>query len=580
MACCTTGVRIPSVAMSSSATPSTQPSVKSSGSTFESVFAGISEQGRPDPRPTTRGNRPTVPECGASQKSSSSQLPQPSATPSTGNSAGVSAPSSKAASQSTNSATNVQTPSEATPSSVVLPPSMQVIPAPIAMLAVLLEGTNSAAPPGSVVSNSASTFTGLATPARAAGKQQKAMAPSAQYGAGVAVTAVASIPNQRIIAAVDLASWQESGQGQRDKSSTPSAKAVGVIASVSAFKGAPISASTSASMSASMSASKSIHDPPTRPFAGTVDAAMTPAIAPADMPASDPNIAAQDNGAISNVAMDIPLVSISPNSDAANPSPGQPISKASSSHAAIAKNPDLMNVLDAGKGAAITPGDTSFRGVASDAQAAPSSQVDALKAAVSMLRPQDSGASQAQSVAMHLASHETAAAQHTTNSFGDTTASAKVQEAPVAAHAAAGDVAMSSGINAAKLIQTMGETEMHVGMHSTEFGDISIRTTMSQQQMVTQISLNHTDLSQAISAHVATVQAKLGENYGLHTSIEVNNQGSSFSGESGNSSRQEHRSHSRFTGSEGSSFSAGSEGEIGLGGAIHAGNGHELDIRI
>ena len=35
---------------------------------------------------------------------------------------------------------------------------------------------------------------------------------------------------------------------------------------------------------------------------------------------------------------------------------------------------------------------------------------------------------------------------------------------------------------------------MRVGMHSTEFGDISIRTTLSQQQMLAQISLDHSDL--------------------------------------------------------------------------------------
>ncbi len=329
-----------------------------------------------------------------------------------------------------------------------------------------------------------------------------------------------------------------------------------------------------------MSASKVIHDVPAKPLSGAADGTMTPVVVPEDVPAPDPNIAAQGTGVTSNVAIDTPLASISPSNDAANPASGQPISKASSKHAAIAMNSDLMNALDAGKGAASTPGDTSFRSVASDVQAAPSSQVDALKAAVSTLRPQDSGVSQTQSVPMHVASHETAPAQHTTNGFADTTSAAKSQEAPAVAHAVTGDVAASSGINAAKLIQTMGETEMHVGMRSTEFGDISIRTTMSQQQMVTQISLNHTDLSQAISAHVATVQAKLGQDYGLHTSIEVNNQGSSFSGESGNSSRQEQRSHSRFIGSEGSTFSAGSDGEIGLGVAIHAGSGHGLDIRI
>lgn len=526
------------------------------------MFAGVSEQGRSDPKPTTRDTNPHAAETAASHKTSQPEAPQSSPTPSNGSSASVTAPRSEAASQSTTSATNVQTPSEATPSSVVLPPSTQAIPGPIAMQAALLAGTISAAPSGSLISNSASTSAGLAAPARAAGKQGKAKAPSAQNGAGAAVAALATIPNQSIVAAVNLASWQGNGHGQGDNSSTTSSKTVAV--------------------SASTSVSKGTYDVSAKPLAGALDGTMTPTVVPADVPVSNPNIAAQGNGVTSNVAMDIPLASISPNSDAANPSPGQPTSMASSSHSVVAKNPNLMSALDAGKGSTGNPGDTSFHSVQSDGQTVPSPPVDASKAAVTTQRPPDSGVSlvQAQSVAMHVASHETAPAQHMTNSVAETSASAKSQEVPVAAHVAAGDVAASSGVNTAKLIQTMGESEMHVGMRSTEFGDISIRTTMSQQQMVTQISLSHNDLSQAISAHVATVQAKLGEDYGLPTSIVVNNQGSPLSGESGNSSRQEQQPYSRFTGSESSMFSAGGDGEKGLGMATHAGSGHGLDIRI
>ena len=90
---------------------------------------------------------------------------------------------------------------------------------------------------------------------------------------------------------------------------------------------------------------------------------------------------------------------------------------------------------------------------------------------------------------------------------------------------------------------------MHVGMRSAEFGDISIRTSISQQQLVAQIVLlDHSDLSQAISAHVSTMQTKLGEDSGLHTSIEVHNLGSSPSGEQGQSSPREQRGFTPSTG--------------------------------
>jgi flagellar hook-length control protein FliK len=99
----------------------------------------------------------------------------------------------------------------------------------------------------------------------------------------------------------------------------------------------------------------------------------------------------------------------------------------------------------------------------------------------------------------------------------------------------------TSGINTARLIQSMSETEMRVGMHSTEFGDISIRTMVSQQQMQAQISVDHSELSNAISAHIPSIQTKLDNQYGLHASIEVSQGGASFSGERGQSSPKDQR---------------------------------------
>ena len=99
----------------------------------------------------------------------------------------------------------------------------------------------------------------------------------------------------------------------------------------------------------------------------------------------------------------------------------------------------------------------------------------------------------------------------------------------------------SSGINSARLIQSMNETEMRVGMRSSEFGDISIRTMVTQQQMQAQISVDHSELVSALSAHIPAVQAKLGADYGLHASIEVSQGGASFSNNQGQSSQKDYK---------------------------------------
>jgi hypothetical protein len=146
-------------------------------------------------------------------------------------------------------------------------------------------------------------------------------------------------------------------------------------------------------------------------------------------------------------------------------------------------------------------------------------------------------------------------------------------------HSDGGEAVATSSVNTAKLMQTMSESEMHVGMRSSEFGDISIRTSVTQQQMVTRILLDHSDLSQAISAHVSTMQAKLGEELGLNASIEVHSLGSQLSGEQGQSSPRDQRAFNQSA--QGGSVQSVPEEEPGLSMAAlaNAGNGSRLDIR-
>ncbi len=177
-------------------------------------------------------------------------------------------------------------------------------------------------------------------------------------------------------------------------------------------------------------------------------------------------------------------------------------------------------------------------------------------------------------------SHESATAQRATSGAPDPARVGRAADPPASAHLTTIEGTPAYGINSAKLIQTMGDTEMHVGMHSAEFGDISIRTLLNQQQMVAQISLDHSDLSHAIASHLSTVQAKLGEEYGLHASIEINNQGSPLSSGQGNSQQRDQQSPGHSD--SGASVEAVELSESGSNvvAQTSAGSGHGLDITV
>jgi hypothetical protein len=221
---------------------------------------------------------------------------------------------------------------------------------------------------------------------------------------------------------------------------------------------------------------------------------------------------------------------------------------------------------------------------ADDSQAGQILQANASKtgAGIFITRGGENGGAQTtlQTLLTPIGSHEGATAQRATAGASDSARAGKAQDLPTAARLMAGEETPASGINSAKLIQTMGETEMHVGMHSAEFGDISIRTSLSQQQMVTQISLDHNDLSQAISSHLSTVQAKLGEEYGLRASIEINNQGALFSGGQGDSQQRDQQPPGRFTSGARAGPVERSESVSSVVGRSSAGSGHGLDITV
>jgi hypothetical protein len=136
----------------------------------------------------------------------------------------------------------------------------------------------------------------------------------------------------------------------------------------------------------------------------------------------------------------------------------------------------------------------------------------------------------------------------------------------------------AAGINTARLMQSMSESEMRVGMHSAEFGDISIRTSVSQQQLMAQISVDHSELGSAISAHLPSLQSKLGSEFGLHASIEVNQLGGSGTGGNGQSSHQNNKMTSQSVPLDSSAPNAESD-RMPLPGQLLEVDGSRLDIR-
>jgi hypothetical protein len=82
-----------------------------------------------------------------------------------------------------------------------------------------------------------------------------------------------------------------------------------------------------------------------------------------------------------------------------------------------------------------------------------------------------------------------------------------------------------AAINAARLIQRVGDSEIRVGMHSADFGNVSISTITSRGAITAQISLDHGELAKTIAAHLPETQARLGANQSVEVRISTNQQG-------------------------------------------------------
>jgi hypothetical protein len=181
---------------------------------------------------------------------------------------------------------------------------------------------------------------------------------------------------------------------------------------------------------------------------------------------------------------------------------------------------------------------------------------------------------------------------------GAANVTAKTASNPAPASTAAPQVLPA--INTAKLIQSMGQSEMRVGMRSTEFGSISISTSASRDLISAQISLDHGELAKTLAAHLPEMQARLGSNQVMDVRIEMNGtgtgtgqgagqgagQGTGTSGSLSNSSSDQSQSGRQQAGNAATSYSSNGAVAQQLSPAVAAistGYAHldtRLDIRV
>jgi hypothetical protein len=78
-------------------------------------------------------------------------------------------------------------------------------------------------------------------------------------------------------------------------------------------------------------------------------------------------------------------------------------------------------------------------------------------------------------------------------------------------------------INTARLIQNLSQSEMRVGMRSSDFGNISINTSATKELISAQISLDHSELARTLAVHLPEMQERLGNsNQAMNVRIDLN----------------------------------------------------------
>ena len=138
-------------------------------------------------------------------------------------------------------------------------------------------------------------------------------------------------------------------------------------------------------------------------------------------------------------------------------------------------------------------------------------------------------------------------------------------------------------INTAKLLHSVGQTEMRVGMRSVEFGNISIRTSATPELMLAEISVDHGELARMLATHVPEMQARLGGTQTAHVQIEMSGQNAGGNGGQAGGSGQDAQGSRQGQGSRESSGGGSArryERETLPAGLMNDSGSLRLDVRV
>jgi hypothetical protein len=97
-------------------------------------------------------------------------------------------------------------------------------------------------------------------------------------------------------------------------------------------------------------------------------------------------------------------------------------------------------------------------------------------------------------------------------------------------------------INTARLIQSMGQSEMRLGMRSEEFGNISIHTSTTRDLLSAQISVDNGDLAKVLAVHLPEIRTRLEGQQSGEVRIDMTSQGSQAGTPNGASSQSQDES--------------------------------------
>lgn len=214
---------------------------------------------------------------------------------------------------------------------------------------------------------------------------------------------------------------------------------------------------------------------------------------------------------------------------------------------------NLKLVSKAGQSdASVTDGDSESKDMATDATSDSTgigkhtkisadqsdSQAGAQQTTSSGDQSQSGASSQGQNaipIQMTYASHPAIVTAQVQSTASASLAPSASQHAGVTSSAASSSLAAASSsdvssqtlpvINTAKLIHSMGQSEMRVGMRSDEFGNISISTTASKDVITAQISLDHSELAKTLAAQLPEMQARLNSGQTVNVHIDMNSTG-------------------------------------------------------